>query len=95
MVFTGTIMKAPVKDKLGAAMEIATPAGTGCSEIDSPPRWGIVRNRSDPMINGDLPEKEFRLNVRTTWAVDFHIAYGLYPSVCGALAAWAIVAGVQ
>jgi hypothetical protein len=55
-------------DKLGAAVEMGDAAlGLACSEIDSPPKWGVVRNMSDPVINGDLPAKEFRLNEQTTW----------------------------
>ena len=41
---------------------------------------------SDPVINGDLPAKQFHLNEQTTWAVAFYTAYGLYTSINGAIA---------
>jgi nucleoside phosphorylase len=83
-------------DELGAAVEMGDAAlGLACSEINSPPHWGVVRNMSDPVINGDLPAKEFRLNEQTTWAVGFYTAYGLYTSICGALTTWAVVAGLK
>lgn len=83
-------------DKLGAAVEMGDAVlGLACEELDSPPKWGIVRNMSDPVINGDLPAKEFRLNEQTTWAVGYYSAYGLYTSICGALATWGIVAGLS
>jgi hypothetical protein len=50
---------------------------------------------SDPVINGDLPAIEFRLNEQTTWAVGYYTAYGLYTSICGALVTWGIVAGLD
>lgn len=82
-------------DKLGAAVEMGDAVlGLACKELDSPPKWGVVRNMSDPVINGDLPAKEFRLNEQTTWAVGYYTAYGLYTSICGALVTWGIVAGL-
>ncbi len=82
-------------DKLGVAVEMGDAVlGLACEELDSPPKWGVVRNMSDPVINGDLPAKEFHLNEQTTWAVGYYTAYGLYTSICGALVTWAIVAGL-
>ena len=49
---------------------------------------------SDPVINGDLPAKEFHLNEQTTWAVGYYTAYGKWTSVIGALATWGIIAGL-
>ena len=83
-------------DKEGAAVEMGDAAlGLACSELDSPPHWAVVRNMSDPVINGDLPAKQFHLNEQTTWAVGYYTAYGKYTSTCGALATWAIVAGLD
>ncbi len=83
-------------DKEGAAVEMGDAAlGLACNEIDSPPKWGVVRNMSDPVINGDLPTKEYRLNEQTTWAVGYYTAYGHYTSVCGALVTWAVIAGLS
>jgi hypothetical protein len=82
-------------DKEGAAVEMGDAAlGLACSEISSPPNWAVVRNMSDPVINGDLPAKQYHLNEQTTWAVGYYTAYGKYTSICGALAAWAIIAGL-
>ena len=49
---------------------------------------------SDPVINGDLPAKDYRINEQTTWAVGFYTAYGRYTSISGALATWGIIAGL-
>jgi hypothetical protein len=68
--------------------------GLVASEMDSPPNWLVVRNMSDPQINGDLPTREFRLNPQTMWAVAFYQQYGYWTSVNGALATWAVLAGL-
>jgi nucleoside phosphorylase len=82
-------------DKEGAAVEMGDAAlGLACSELHTPPSWAVVRNMSDPVINGDLPAKQFHLNEQTTWAVGYYTAYGKYTSTCGALATWAVVAGL-
>jgi nucleoside phosphorylase len=85
-------------DRYGAGVEMGDAAlGLACSEIDDPPHWAVVRNMSDPVINGDLPSKVegYHLNEQTTWAVAFYTAYGMWTSVMGALATWAIVAGIS
>jgi len=83
-------------DKEGAAVEMGDAAlGLACSELSQPPKWAVVRNMSDPVINGDLPAKQFHLNEQTTWAVAYYTAYGRYTSICSALASWAIVAGLN
>jgi nucleoside phosphorylase len=83
-------------DHEGAAVEMGDAAlGLAISEIDNPPQWAVVRNMSDPVINGDLPAKQFRLNEQTTWAVGYYTAYGHYTSIVGALAAWGVIAGLQ
>jgi hypothetical protein len=78
-----------VRSEMGDAV-----LGLLCSELDDPPRWAVVRNMSDPVINGDLPTKEFRVNMQTTFAVGYYTAYGHYTSVCGAIATWGIIAGL-
>jgi hypothetical protein len=83
-------------DKHGAAVEMGDAAlGLACSELPDPPNWAVVRNMSDPVINGDLPAKEFPLNEQTTWAVGYYTAYGEWTSTLGALATWGIVAGLD
>ena len=83
-------------DRFGSAVEMGDAAlGLACSELPDPPRWAVVRNMSDPVINGDLPAKQtYHLNEQTTWAVAFYTAYGKYTSVMGALATWAVIAGL-
>jgi hypothetical protein len=49
---------------------------------------------SDPVINGDLPAKQFHLNEQTTWAVGYYTAYGRWTSTTGAIATWAVIAGL-
>jgi nucleoside phosphorylase len=82
-------------DVEGAAVEMGDAAlGLACSELAEPPHWAVVRNMSDPVINGDLPAKQFHLNEQTTWAVGYYTAYGLWTSTIGALATWGIIAGL-
>jgi len=82
-------------DREGAAVEMGDAAlGLACSELADPPKWAVVRNMSDPVINGDLPAKQFPLNEQTTWAVGYYTAYGEWTSVSGALATWGIIAGL-
>ncbi|HEX5936598.1 MAG TPA: hypothetical protein VFZ75_02740 [Actinomycetota bacterium] len=69
--------------------------GLLCEELDDPPRWAVIRNMSDPQINGELPTSPFRLNQQTVWAVAYYEAYGYYTSVAGALATWAVIAGID
>jgi hypothetical protein len=70
--------------------------GLAVSELPAAqrPKWLVVRNMSDPVINGNLPAKQFHLNEQTTWAVGFYIAYGYYTSINGAIASWAVVASL-
>lgn len=82
-------------DAQGAAVEMGDAAlGLAASELAHPPHWAVVRNMSDPVINGDLPTKQFRLNEQTTWAVAYYAAYGRTTSIMSALATWAIIAGL-
>ncbi len=82
-------------DQEGCAVEMGDAVlGMVCSEMDDPPKWAVVRNMSDPLINGDLPARQYHINEQTMWAVGYYTGYGYYTSVTGALAAWAIVAGL-
>jgi hypothetical protein len=84
-------------DQEGAAVEMGDAAlGLMISEMTTtPPKWAVVRNMSDPQINGDLPSKEFHVNMQTQWAVAYYLGYGYWTSVTGALAAWGILAGLS
>jgi hypothetical protein len=84
-------------DALGAGVEMGDAAlGLAVSELPSAqrPRWAVIRNMSDPVINGALPAEQFHLNEQTTWAVAFYTAYGLYTSINGAIATWAVIAAL-
>jgi len=58
------------------------------------PKWAIVRNCSDPQINGDLVGKPSKISQQAMWAVYFYKGYGYWTSVMSAIACWAIAAGV-
>jgi hypothetical protein len=83
-------------EEQGAGVEMGDAVlGLVCAELPDPPRWAIVRNISDPQINGDLPTGVGPLNMQIHWAVWFYEAFGYWTSVSGALATWGIVAGVD
>ncbi len=84
-------------DQEGCGVEMGDAAlGLACSELDEPPRWAVVRNISDPVINADLPTgPDLALNMQAHWAVWFYEAFGYWTSVTGALATWGIVAGLD
>ena len=83
-------------EEQGCGVEMGDAAlGLACEDLDEPPRWAVIRNMSDPQINGQLPTSGFRLNQQTVWAVAYYEAYGYYTSVAGALATWAVIAGLN
>jgi hypothetical protein len=83
-------------DHEGAAVEMGDAVlGLACTQINNPPHWAVIRNMSDPVINGDLPAKQFHLNEQTTWAVGYYTAYGRWTSTIGALATSAVIAGLE
>jgi hypothetical protein len=82
-------------EEQGCAVEMGDAAlGLAVLEMDHPTDWVVVRNMSDPQINGALPTREFHLNAQTMWAVSYYEAYGRYTSRMGALATWGVVAGL-
>lgn len=65
------------------------------------PDWLVIRNASDPQINGRLPDRdnpevprEMRraLNMQAHWAVWYYESYGYWTSVNSAIAVWAMTA---
>jgi hypothetical protein len=65
------------------------------------PNWLVIRNASDPQINGDLPDQanpevpsQMRraLNMQAHWAVWYYESYGYWTSVNSAIAVWAMTA---
>jgi hypothetical protein len=58
------------------------------------PNWAVVRNCSDPQINGllrDAPKKE---SLQVLWAVYYYSSFGYWTSIMSALATWGIIAGL-
>ncbi len=76
----------------GCGVEMGDAAlGLVCEELGAQaPRWLVVRNASDPQINGNLPTSP---DVQAMWAVWFYEQYGYWTSVSSAIACWAIIAG--
>jgi hypothetical protein len=57
------------------------------------PKWLVIRNASDPRINGKLPTgPPMAVNMQAHWAVWFYEAFGYWTSVNSAIAAWSQVA---
>jgi hypothetical protein len=63
--------------------------------MENPPKWLVIRNLSDPQINGALPTKPASLNMQTHWAVWYYEKYGYWTSVNSALTTWAVIAGLE
>lgn len=65
------------------------------------PDWLVIRNASDPQINGALPDAtspasapgmQRKLNMQAHWAVWYYETYGYWTSVNSAIAVWTMVA---
>lgn len=70
--------------------------GLVCKEdLVNPPKWLVIRNLSDPQINGDITDRPSRLNMRAHWAVWYYETYGYWTSVMSSLTTWAVVAGIE
>lgn len=79
-------------DEEGIAVEMGDAVlGMVTTELGaSAPRWAVVRNLSDPQINGKL-EKELQVD----YAVWYYTKYGYWTSIMSALTTWAIIAGLE
>ncbi len=62
-------------------------------EGEAAPRWLVIRNASDPQINGGLPDQPRNRNMQAHWAVWYYETYGYWTSVNSAIATWAMIAG--
>lgn len=91
-------------DKLGCAVEMGDAVlGLVVHERKDSgkhaPDWLIVRNASDPQINGDLPCQRRRLerglDMQTQWAVWYYLTFGYWTSVNSSLVVWAIAAAYE
>ncbi|MEO6571303.1 MAG: hypothetical protein ABIO83_07110 [Ilumatobacteraceae bacterium] len=57
------------------------------------PKWLVIRNASDPRINGNLPAgPPSALNMQAHWAVWYYEAFGYWTSVNSAIATWSQIA---
>lgn len=74
--------------------------GLVCSELGAKaPKWAVVRNLSDPVINGNLKEDERdsinpRIRLQSMWAVWYYDTYGYWTSINSVLTVWAIIVGI-
>jgi nucleoside phosphorylase len=59
---------------------------------DDAPKWLVIRNASDPQINGDLPTGSGGRDMQAHWAVWYYETYGYWTSVNSAIATWAMIA---
>jgi hypothetical protein len=78
--------------------------GLVCEELgEEAPQWLVIRNASDPQINGELPtvvetedsdgqSRTLRINMQAHWAVWYYETYGYWTSVNSAIAVWAMIA---
>ena len=79
-------------DQFGCGVEMGDAVlGLVAKELGaSAPDWLVIRNVSDPVINGDLPVTPH--NMQTHWAVWFYEEYGYWTSVNSAIVTWAMIA---
>ncbi len=62
--------------------------GLVCAEdLANPPKWAIVRNASDPQIDGSVPLKE-----QAQQAAHIYEKYGYWTTVGSAIGCWALIA---
>jgi hypothetical protein len=78
----------PCRRVLGVEMVDAV-LGLVVDNLPDLPRWVIVRNASDPRINGRLPATP---DVQAMWAVWHYETYGYWTTVSSAITCWAIIA---
>lgn len=82
-------------DQLGCGVEMGDAVfGLVAEEMGADaPKWLVIRNVSDPLINGNLPTgPPTALNMQAHWAVWFYEAFGYWTSVNSAIATWAQIA---
>ena len=85
-------------DQVGCAVEMGDAAlGLAIEERKalgkSAPNWLVVRNCSDPQINGALRNVPAKQSLQAMWAVYYYEGFGYWTTVNSALATWAVIAG--
>ena len=64
--------------------------GLVCAEdLTDPPAWVIVRNASDPQMDGSLPLKQ-----QAAQAAGIYEKYGYWTTIVSAITVWALIAGL-
>ena len=57
------------------------------------PKWLVIRNASDPRINGNLPVgPPSAVDMQAHWAVWYYEAFGYWTSVNSAIVTWSQIA---
>ena len=80
----------------GAAVEMGDAVlGLAMRSGERPPQWAVVRNMSDPQINGDIPADGIGWTRRRSGRSRTTRATATVTSVTGALATWGILAGLS
>lgn len=91
----GTSTKATKLLQDGCGLEMGDAVlGMVADGLQNPPKWLVVRNISDPQINGDLPGAKSPINLQSHWSVWYYETFGYWTSVNSALAVWAVIAGL-
>ncbi|MBZ9744304.1 hypothetical protein LB516_03475 [Mesorhizobium sp. CO1-1-7] len=85
-------------DQFGAAVEMGDAALGLCVEEraatgKSTPNWLVIRNCSDPQINGALRNRPAKQSLQAMWAVYYYMGFGYWTSVNSAITTWAVIAG--
>lgn len=90
----GTSANADELDPIGCGLEMGDAVlGLAVEELGaSAPDWAVIRNISDPQINGDITSSPRALNMQSHWAVWYYEAFGYWTSVMSALTTWAVIA---
>ena len=75
-------------DQVGCGVEMGDAVlGMVVDALPQKPRWLVIRNASDPQIDGALPKKD-----QVDEAVQTYQKYGYWTSVNSSIAAWAVIA---
>ena len=86
-------------DQIGAAVEMGDAVlGLAVEERKAAgkqvPNWLVIRNCSDPQINGALRNRPAKQSLQAMWAVYYYQGFGYWTSVMSALTTWAVIAGM-
>ena len=85
--FLGMVVDYLANPSVKKPWKVAIPEPQGLGE---PPSWLVIRNASDPQINGNLA-----IPAQIKEAVFYYKRYGYFTSVNSAIAVWAVVRGAK